>query len=283
MSSGCEDKALLKENAELRERYNVLSAEKMKADGTLTQKEGDIARRDSEIDSLKERLGEAKQRVEELRGEIAIARAESAKMNTENTEIIVRLKAAEAKLGQIEATELQRKTMQKGQLSGAVAYFFNSNYGYKPDVGAEICIVPLGEVNKLMKLSDFDKFMRLSTVVSQYKEMESMFPGQERKLAPYKKEMADFGVNSMTEWESWSRTFFQGMIQVEGSTSAIKLSADGSGAFSRALVPGKYLVVIRSKNRKKANIVEIAGSLYTTQIDVKSDDQVNVGAKFEVW
>ncbi|MBI3878514.1 MAG: hypothetical protein HY301_00415 [Verrucomicrobia bacterium] len=277
--TGCSD-TLNKENTELREQKNKLSADKAKAEAELIKKEG-------EISASKERLADAKTRIDELKQEVVTLRDTSSKQSAQILELTERLKENERQLKEqkdslavksadYEAQLQKLKTTQKGELNGVVTYFFNSNFGYKPDVGAEIYVFPVDAY------SDFDP-----SVITEYQTMKHAMSWSkstdQRLRQDSQKILSKYSSPVESAWKDLDARVVKMALPAEVGDKTIRLTADGNGAFKRSLQPGTYYTIIRSKHRQDMSVSEISGKIFVRKVEIKSGEEASLDAKFEVY
>ena len=231
----------------------------------------------SEAAQLRNALAKAEQRVLEVEENArATLSAASAKYQTaarQGAELMA------------EITNLrQEANSKKGVLSGVVTYFFNKNFGYKPDIGSEVLIVPKSAY------IDFD-----FSVIEKFQNVRSLYALEEVEkenailaaklgvkfmLLP---RVERYGIKSQNDWEALSEEANRvWQIAVQGKSS-IRLIVDANGSFKRSLTAGEYYVLIRSKQRSGMNSLDLLGKVYAEKILVMSDEEVSVSAKFEVF
>jgi YHS domain-containing protein len=148
----------------------------------------------------------------------------------------------------------------KYEVRGVVTYFFNSNYGYKPDVGATAYITKDGALPKDSLDAGAAEAYRSANVIyslSRDPTKSSGLPGEESPKDVY--------VSARLRVIRLQR-------RLEENPTTSKVTADGQGIFLKKLPPGSYWILIASANR--------AHSVKMQKVAVVDDD-IEVSAKFE--
>jgi hypothetical protein len=252
--SGC-NRAAIEEAALLRRENDSLKQEVH--EGKLL-----LERQKAELSVANQRLSDLQQQQLRDRDDLAALRKECTAMASEAT--AWRAKAEQAagekmKLEQqIVSAAAERAKNTKGTLVGAVSYFFNQNYGDKPDSGSTIFIVPAAEC-----------------------------PGLDQKFKNYLK-VKYASINGATAanekaWKDEGELLAEYLRPIIHGPKATKLLADGSGAFSMRLSPAKYAVIVKSAHRTAMTVAEVSGSMQYFEVEVKPDEQANIAARFYLW
>jgi len=157
-----------------------------------------------------------------------------------------------------------KKETGKGMVSGVVTYYFNENYGEKPDVGAIVFILPEVYRDDALKVDKYLRYLRGNLRYEINLERKSMSSSDFPKLVKaVNKFMLDLKVGD-----------------VKGMT---KVVADGDGSFTATLSPGKYYFVAKSAHRTRgtnADDVEILGRLDFNEAEVVADETVDIKFHF---
>ena len=155
----------------------------------------------------------------------------------------------------------------KYELKGVVTYFFNDNYGNKPDTGAKAFIIKETALQTAgIKTGPLVRYL-VNHDVMEYDPAQALpqpLPGEEG----LKKEIEDMEPAAMSAQQA-----------IITSTATSTLTADGAGVFTKKLAPGSYLVMIRSANRTRMNLIESLGQVTIKHVVVKGDD-IEVAANF---
>ena len=240
-----------------------------------------IAKLTAEADGLRARLGDSQKAAEmaaamtaekEASGRVreAALQAEITRLQTETAKLQAEIARLETELSSAkDAASRVAEQNERGELVGMVTYFFNDNYGYKPDVGSQIYIftkdsVPDFQASLLKKYLD----LKLAANISDAEESNRIY--------------AKYGATA-DAWKPFGQSLAHMIISVTSGKDVIQLSADGSGAFHTKLKPGHYCVLTQSGHRKSLSVIEISGQLAYDEIDVKSGDQTNVDTKFYLF
>ena len=163
------------------------------------------------------------------------------------------------------ARDAKPNTKKLGSLSGVITYFFNDNYGDKPDVGADIYII-----DKKYSRIDSSAFIAILGYQAATNLRES------RSLLGIKNSEDD--EKSFDESDAMADSVCS---VIKSNTHTIKLVADGNGAYSRQLEPGFYSILIVSKHRSNTSKTEGAGKVYLEILWIQANNQYSVNAEFK--
>jgi hypothetical protein len=173
-------------------------------------------------------------------------------------------------------TKKDIEQFQDGKISGVVTYFFNKNYGDKPDIGAEVYIVDsmaLPDFNiKTIDSFHYGTFYR--NVADAYKAMRVKAP------ADIGENIIKWGVDSKESYDALDKRATMNLFHIKYSNNVIKTVVDGSGTYSVSLKPGAYYIYIKSNNRSDINMTEVSGKIYCVLVHVKEGQTANVSTNF---
>lgn len=165
----------------------------------------------------------------------------------------------------------------KGEIKGVVTFFFNDNYGNKPDIGSDVIIRPTSE-------EDTTRF-----IVNQYilaKLALSILEGNKTLGQPldekYEKKLKELGIQTPEDFEKFSEKVLQHVTKSQYSQETYKTTVDGNGNFQQEVEPGKYEVIVISKNRTSATLLEVGGKIDSKIVDVKPGEKVNLNYEFKL-
>jgi len=165
---------------------------------------------------------------------------------------------------------------QNAELKGVITYFFNDNFGFKPDVGATIYIIEGDEENEAYNsIKDFQRQKKLTSAYLDVLSSDKKLKNKEKKQ---KKEEANKILEEKTN------AALSSIFQIEISKSYKELlMADGDGNFSAILPEGDYIVIAISKNRNDLNVAEIKGKIDCRHIVISNEKTVyNVNFEFDL-
>ncbi len=171
-------------------------------------------------------------------------------------------------------TQLQAVNQaQKATIKGVITYFFNKNYGDKPDVGAKIYIRKADTLNK--KSSDIDLYQRVKVCRSLIK-MNS-------NVEQCKKTLQDSNIQTDKDFDELNTRVIHDLMNIEFNNSIKKITADGNGNYSTSIEPGLYEVIYISKGRTDLTVAEIQGKIDSNIIDLKAGDEVIKDKRFDMY
>lgn len=176
--------------------------------------------------------------------------------------------------------ELNRPdSKREGKINGVITYYFNKNYGDKPDVGAEIFIVDSSMVKGFdIKLLDtFYYGNSYRRMYLYYKSMKIDVP------IDIMNEVKKYNVENKSSFDSLDhRVLISILGKIEISKYVKKIVVDGSGNYSLNVLPGTYYVCINSNNRKGFNLTEASGKVRCFKVFVKNGEDTNVSYNFDI-
>lgn len=168
----------------------------------------------------------------------------------------------------------------EGKISGVVTYYFNDNYGDKPDVGAQVLIINSLNVPNF-NYATVDSFRYANT----YKILYSSYAKRGKVPDDIKENVQKYGVETQEGFDALDNRAGDELnkIRFNNIIYCTKVSVDGNGTFSANVEPGKYYVYITSNNRKGRNMTEVMGKVNCKEVVVKSGETSNVNAKFDLY
>jgi len=159
-------------------------------------------------------------------------------------------------------------------IKGVVTYYFNKNYGYKPDVGAKIFILnkaDLGEADTLL-IKNFlsatliRKILSLNNLVID----ESSF-----------NQLSKLNAETEDKFNELDMKASKAVMLIESNKKTVELFADGNGSFSKSLKAGDYSVLIESKHRHGISSTEVLSKIYYKRIKLLKNAEEIVNAEFD--
>ena len=168
--------------------------------------------------------------------------------------------------------------IKEGQISGVITYFFNDNYGDKPDIGAQVFIIDTLQI-KNFNVNTVDSFYYGKTYRSLYEFYNAK--GKKRKMPDnILEQVKKYGVESKEQYESLDYRTAKELMKIKNS-NALKLVVDGNGKITSAIRPGIYYVLIISNNRKNISVTEISGKYKLEILKIKSEETNNFSTNFD--
>jgi hypothetical protein len=175
-------------------------------------------------------------------------------------------------------------TKQEGRVFGVVTYFFNYNFGDKPDIGAKVYIVDSAKIPNFNK-EVVDSFLHASFYKAAY-----FTKYQKRKVNPKDtttvKEIKKYNVDNDVAFSALDKRAGNNIDIITESEIAIKTVVDGNGNYSIKTVPGVYYVLIVSNNRKSnilTSVTECLGKMEFKKIVLKEGEEKNISCNFGLY
>jgi hypothetical protein len=158
-------------------------------------------------------------------------------------------------------------------IKGVVTYYFNRNYGYKPDVGAEVYIINYKDLGNADTLSI--KNFTLAKIVRNTMSMSE----DDYKIQCYK-QLTELNAETKDKFDSLDWKCYMAVSLIQRNKKKVKMTVDGSGAFSKLLLPGDYFILIISNHRKGVNATDLMGKLDYKQISLSKNGEGVVNVEF---
>ena len=131
-----------------------------------------------------------------------------------------------------------------GNITGVVTYYFNENYGDKPDIGAEVYAADSTQIPDF-SYATVDSFYHgnfYRNIWLQYKELKILVP--EDILKQVKK----WNVEDKVIFDSLDRKATINFLKIKNGKDNYKTVVDGSGKYIITVKPGTYYIIIKSNN-----------------------------------
>ncbi len=197
----------------------------------------------------------------------------------------VEIKAIYFDESSIQDEQIKEKTAggENGKLTGVITYFFNDNYGDKPDVGAIVYILDsISAVNFVTKdsvktpinVNLIENYLYGAFYLKISKSYGKDVP------ANVSEQIRGYGVETeekYTQLGDSALTYYSRF-----RFKADKVTVDGNGSYSKSIKPGTYYVLIQSKHRESLNSIEVVGNIYLKTIHITSGEEFNLSHNFPV-
>jgi hypothetical protein len=270
--AGCGD-ALKQENKLLSDKIGALSVENDKNGLVLAEKMREIIELKKVQDQMREELLKKEKEIVSVITLKKAALDSFDELKKRVSELSTKLDEKESEMRRLQKNIVESAT---GEVRGVVTYFFNANFGYKPDLGATVLIC---------NSNDFDDFNYLMFV--QYRLGYLVISGQ--MIADYgstsaekiQKALAAKGFQGNDEYNLLVKKLKDIYARAEREKIATT-SVDGSGVFKKTLKAGEYFILIKSNQRKGRGDLEYNGKIEMQKITIKSGEETSVDIKFNV-
>jgi hypothetical protein len=205
--------------------------------------------------------------------------------------------------------------ISQSKISGVITYYFNNNLGDKPDLGATVYLVPFDSVNEkdITLINDMIKLNALNSKLYLFTESTKMetlnyehYKKQKLKLESknkvnsdsyfyakeyvenyeFKKEMRGKTLNEVDKFQNIYDLKTSDGDAYSAYISTIvkavdKTVVDGAGNYGLEAANGEYYVIIKSKNRKGSDILNLQGRNYIEKINLNKN--LNVSHNFGLY
>ena len=270
--AGCGD-ALKQENRKLIDKIDALSVENNKNISILAENMRAIVESKIVQENMREEILKKEKEIVSVINREKVALDSVDELKRRVAELSMKLDEKESDMRRLQKNIIENAT---GDVKGVVTYFFNNNFGYKPDIGAKILICNSNE------FSDFDYLTFLKYRLG-YLIISGQLVGGGRFTSVEKtqKALAAKGFENIDEYNILVRKFTDIYARAERKKIASS-SVDGSGVFKKALKPGEYFIVIKSNQRKGRGDLEDDGKIEMQKIIINSGEETSVDIKFNV-
>jgi hypothetical protein len=162
----------------------------------------------------------------------------------------------------------QQKLTEKTSLSGVVTYYFNKNYGDKPDVGAIITINKIENLNENALESLYNKFDAAKLKMAMLSNIDKKDP----KFTEYTDELNKLGIYTQSDLDKLDMELATILIKRTSKEGVKNITVDGNGKYSIQLDPGYYEIFMTSKGRTALSTTEISGKVFVKNIQIKPNE-----------
>lgn len=174
------------------------------------------------------------------------------------------------------SNEIQLTT--QGGISGVITYYFNKNYGDKPDVGAKIYIADS------LKVTDFNiEVVDSFHYASFYKSRYSTYKALGKVPDDIAKQVEKYSLDDKLAYDSLDKRAAISLFKIEYAKDVVKTVVDGNGNYSVKLKPSTYYVYVTSNNRTGLSITEGSGKVKCEKVIVKNGVDANMSCNFSIY
>lgn len=197
---------------------------------------------------------------------------------------------------------------QTSTISGVITYFFNDNYGNRPDIGAKVFIID-SATNNSFKYMTVDSFIYAKTykgiynsylsIYSNYNDVLKKYEGKKlyktiidqyklkaddakKDVDKYYQVLEKYGVETKDKFDALDKRALSSVLGIDENNSLQK-SVDGAGNYSVNVKPGVYYVLVVSKNRNGSNATELMGQVYHKKITIKENSSKDISHNFGIY
>ena len=258
----------------LEEENTMLKAAVAAASQKNSELTAQLAKATAERDGLQARLVDTQKAAETQTAAAGIKVAEAQQANAQLREQLAAVSAqidslreskarAESRVAEMERTQLEN---QRGELVGTANYYFNANYGEKPDAGSNVYIISPEDAPGITA-DQFKKYLLLRVAAN-------------TTSPEFAKEILTKYNAQIDDWKFIGEELGKSLLTVISSKKTIKLTADGNGSFKMKLRPGRYWAIVRSAHRHALSLLEADGQVSFHEVEIEAGDQANISAKF---
>ncbi|WP_162984539.1 hypothetical protein [Poseidonibacter antarcticus] len=153
----------------------------------------------------------------------------------------------------------KEEAYHQSEISGNMTYFFNDNYGFKPDTGSEVYFVKSNLIKESI-INDIKMFKQYSV-----KDAIAKYSGERDQ-------------NFLKATDNIAKNFSINISELK----PIIVTVDGAGNFKTKLPTGKYIIMTKSAHRDKTNLLEISGMKSFKEVIVTKNKDLFLNIKCKV-
>lgn len=158
---------------------------------------------------------------------------------------------------------------RESKITGTVTYFFNDNFGQKPDVGAEIYFLEKGDQDLFDFTLKWSSKISPNHLANRNKIAQWELDKLRNKMSEISFADSVYAIQNSEEIERRNAiSYFKSLMK----NDKLKCTANGNGEFSINLPSGRYYVLVVFSHRDAIDVS------FTAE-DLESDSQLNY--KFE--
>lgn len=206
-----------------------------------------------------------------------IFKLHGAKINFSSSDVLALFFDEKVAPNSISTLDNSKNNKESAKISGVVTYYFNSNYGDKPDIGAEIYIVDsLALLDfKYEEVKDFFLAIIYRDILVSSKRQKMPIP------AFIQNQVVKLKLDDKAAFDESDKNAYQNIQKLMNSDKAIKTVADGNGNYSVKVSPGTYYVLIKSNNREGMTTTMISGKIFCEKHSITDGSELSINAKFD--
>ena len=159
------------------------------------------------------------------------------------------------------------------EVKGVVTYFFNDNFGDRPDVGAVVSITK-SDSNKAA-----ENLIAKYQIAKLYRRVLSLGIKNQKMIETLKK-MDCYTDEGFRRLDKDASLFL--IKEIVLSDKFKRVTVTGNGNYSIKLSPGTYEMVIISKGRKYDSLTELSGQVYWKLFTIKSGEDLTIDHQFNI-
>jgi len=225
--------------ADLGKRYDSVATALAQTKEKFAQSEAHVDKGESEKKLLSNQNDTLAKKANDLEKKTNDLEAELKKMDLLLKSATTESEANKKKIAAMEQDQRQTVLDQGTKISGVVTYYFNENYGAKPDTGASVYIFPSGSYPEEEKL--VQQYLQIKTKVL----LSS--PKDKKDLA---RQVSDeLRVSTKEEGAKYLEKILKSVTVLKFGKATVKTVADGNGGFQKTVKPGTYQVLVVSNHR----------------------------------
>ena len=156
---------------------------------------------------------------------------------------------------------------EPGKISGVITYFFNDNFGDKPDVGSKIFIVPADEVD-----TNYEKNV--------IEEKQNLVNDQKKLNEHWDKLKTTYNISDVDQFIRLDEKTKDFIDVYKKSKNIKEFAANGNGNFFSTLPAGDYYVLVESSHRTGNSRTEKSHKLDMRLITIDPAGEKTVNVKF---
>jgi len=167
---------------------------------------------------------------------------------------------------------------ENGKIFGVVTYYFNHNYGDKPDVGSTVFVAD-SAMHPEINFEDVQIYQKAIA----FRNLSNLLKKPNQPLPALMQAQADkYKWEDSTVFDGIDKLSYRNIKLLQNSDKVFNSVVDGVGNFSQKVAPGTYYILIKSNNRKGSTNTELSGQIYFKKVLIKAGDEYNISHKFSL-
>ena len=195
---------------------------------------------------------------------------------------------------------------QNSNVKGVITYFFNEYQGDKPDIGAKVYLVKkenapqvntmtvdsflmgkfyLGLYSEYIEIVSDSEFLMKQyegkkRYKIQYEEAKKRYDEAKASQNDHYEQTKKYRMETKEKFKAFDSRAFNLTYGITLNRKAEISTVDAIGNYSLNIEPGKYYILILSKNRKDNNLTESDGKIFLKEIELEKGKTIDISYNF---
>ncbi len=182
---------------------------------------------------------------------------------------------------------------EPSEVTGVITYYFNKNFGDKPDIGAKVYLI---NEKKKVDHSSIDSFINITMDKHLYESLiesseidkligkdfqpsKSSIENRNKEIETLKQKLASYNVETDDKYKLLDNRSASQLYNLVGKSDNVT-TVDGSGRFNLKVPSGEYTSLIISNGRKGNTVTTIGGLVSLESIKLSSGEKKEINHAF---